>query len=230
MQLLLETATDVCSVAVADTDGRMLSEITADEVFQHASHLTVFIHRAMRAAGASMDGLDRIILSDGPGSYTSLRVGAATAKGIIVARPRVQLYTVDTLAALATTVHAGAEERILATINSRRGEVYGRIFATGDGITPLTDVMNIRLTDPRWRGKLMNGAGLGRVVVCGPGRKRLMEALPEEDNAFRSGGTHRAHASYLGMAPARRRPDVAAYEPMYLNPPFVTQSKKRSLL
>jgi tRNA threonylcarbamoyladenosine biosynthesis protein TsaB len=223
-ELLVETATEVCSVAVA-RDGRLLSEVTATEVHQHASHLTRFIRAAVDQAGIRLDRLDEIVLSDGPGSYTSLRVGAATVKGLCLALPGVTFSTVSTLDALAAAASL-PRQRVLATIRSRRGEVFGRVY--DENTRPLTDVLNVRLTDPRWRGQLLNGEGLGKIRVCGPGRERIREAVPD-DNAFTYGGPETCAARYL-LAPARRRPELASYEPFYLNPPFVTRTKKRSLL
>ena len=226
-ELLLETATDVCSVAVA-RNGQLLAEVTAKEVHQHASHLTVFIQRALDEAGVAMHELDEVVLSDGPGSYTSLRIGAATAKGLCLALPRLRFSVVSTLSALATAAsHSNGEDKIMATINSRRGEVFGRLFTVAT-VEPLTEVMNVRLTDPRWRGKLLDGEALGRIAVCGPGQGRVADAI-ENDNTFSFSAPKHCSASYL-LAPARRRPDVAAYEPFYLNAPFVTQSKKKALL
>ena len=229
-ELLLETATDLCSVAVR-CDGKLISEATATDVHQHASHLTLLIRRATEEAGRKLRDVNRVVLSDGPGSYTSLRVGAATAKGLCLAIPSLQLITVSTLAALAAAADSGSADRILATINSRRGEVFGQVFTAGK-LTPLTEVMNVRLTDPRWRGKLLDGEGLGKIAVCGPGQDRVREAL-DDDNAFSFLAPDRALARYLiapGLEQFCRERDASAYEPFYLNAPFVTKSKKKSLL
>ena len=226
IRLLLETATDICSVAVA-RDGCLLAEVEAAEVHQHASHLTIFIRDALERAGLTLAEVDELVLSDGPGSYTSLRVGAATAKGLCMALPGLGFATVPTLQALAEATEAGDADRILATLNSRRGEVYGQLFSP-DGCRPETEVLNIRLTDPRWRGNLFGGERPGRVVVCGPGQQRIRERI-ENDNAFSFAEPVSPAARFL-LAPAPRRPDLASYEPFYLNPPFVTRSKKKSLL
>ena len=229
MTLLLETATDICSVALAH-EGRIVAERTAGEVHQHARYLTLFIQQVLERANATVADLSEIVLSDGPGSYTSLRVGAATAKGLCLARPTLTFSVVPTLTALAHAARPPAgEERILAVLNSRRGEVYGQLFAATDQRSPLTEVSNVRLTDPRWRGTLLDGVGRGRVFVCGPGTERLRQALPPEDNAFTFGTPLTCAAAQL-LFPPRRYPELASYEPFYLNPPFVTQSRKKPLL
>ncbi len=225
-ELLLETATDTCSVAVA-RDGQLLAEVQADAPHRHASHLTRYIRQAIGEAGVTLAALDTVVLSDGPGSYTSLRVGAATAKGLCAALPGLVLEVVPTLTALALACAAPGVDYRFATIDSRRGEVFGQVFSgtTGEAVT---EVMNVRLTEATWRGHLLGGAGLGHICVCGPGQHRVREVL-DGDNAFSFGGPTVAAARYL-LAPVRRHPAVAAYEPFYLNPPFVTQSKKKPLL
>lgn len=227
MVLLLETATEVCSVALAE-EGRMLAEVTAPEAHQHASRLTTFIQEVLRDAGATVQDLSELVLSDGPGSYTSLRVGAATAKGLCLALPKLRFFVVPTLTALAHAAPTASADHLLATLNSRRGEVYGQVFAADGPRTPLTKVMNVRLADPQWRGKLLDGRGLGRMRVIGPGQDRIREKVPE-DNALQYDLPQTCSARTL-LLPARLRPALASYEPFYLNPPFVTRSKKKALL
>ncbi len=229
-QLLLETATDVCSVAIA-RGGVVIAQATAREIHQHASHLTLLIEEALGQAGLTLSKIDRLVLSDGPGSYTSLRVGAATAKGLGLALPEMEFGVVSTLASLAAATVAPQRDRILATINSRKGEVFGQVFRMKD-LLPETEVLNVRLTDPQWRGKLLDGRGLGRIVVCGPGQERVRDAL-EGDNAFSFANPATAAARYLLLEGAQRfltKPDLSSYEPFYLNAPFITRSKKKTLL
>lgn len=230
LELLLETATDQCSVALA-RDGNVIAEVTATESYQHASHLTVFIQQVLKKAALSMTDLHAVVISDGPGSYTSLRVGAATAKGLCVALPHLRLYAVSTLAAIARSAsNSGMEEMILAAIDSRRGEVFGQVFTAGAS-EPLTGLMNVRLSEQDWRGRLLDGAGLGRILVCGPGQNRVREALPPEDNAFTFGAPFSTSARFLLFRNrSGQHREISNYEPLYLNPPFVTRTKKKPLL
>ena len=256
-RLLLETATDVCSVAVA-RGTEILATHTAEEKFQHSSHLTVFIQQVLREAGVAFTELSEVVLSDGPGSYTSLRVGAATAKGLCVALPGLQLRAVPTLTALAMASEA---ELVLATINSRRGEVFGQLFDKGAGPQVQSEVeeeqswwagpQNVRLTETEWAAPLLL---LDRTVtVVGPGQERSLQAAGLPNN-LKAGFPQLCSASYL-LAPAAssissyrvgpggsqpsstdgdssvysRLVDIASYEPFYLNPPFVTKSRKKPL-
>lgn len=244
-QLLLETATDVCSVAIA-RDGILAAEHTATESHQHSSHLTLFIERVLREAGIAMKEMDEVVLSDGPGSYTSLRVGAATAKGLCLALPGLQLRVVPTLAALALASGV-TRVPVLATINSRKGEVFGQLFFVARpqvqgafekqgipaGLNPLTlGPTNIRLTEDDWHQKLVVAAGEREILVCGSGQGRVLDAAPAGHELLAASPAHCAAAHLLAPAAApehSRLVDVASYEPFYLNAPFVTKSKKKLL-
>ncbi|OAV43026.1 tRNA (adenosine(37)-N6)-threonylcarbamoyltransferase complex dimerization subunit type 1 TsaB [Lewinella sp. 4G2] len=240
-QLLLETATDVCSVAIAQA-GEILAEHTSADPFQHASHLTLFIRQVAEQAGINLQQLQEVVLSDGPGSYTSLRVGAATAKGLCLALPGLQLRVVPTLSALAlATGHTGL---VLPTINSRRGQVYGQLYdlgalpqVPGDGESDRSagywvNPQNIILTEETWLEDLLEVVGGAAITVTGPGQQRVQEMLPTGAPVqFLAPDTCRA--TFLlapAAAPAYSRiVDSATYEPAYLNPPFVTKSKKKPL-
>ena len=249
IRLLLETATDVCSVAIS-RGGSLLAQRTAQEAHQHSSHLTLFIAEVLRTSGARMNEVEEIVLSDGPGSYTSLRVGAATAKGLCVALPGLRLVVVPTLAALAFSAVSRFDVPVLATINSRRGEVYGQLFgslalprvqseeAEEPGMGLSVSPQNIRLTQEGWWETVVAAAGGVTPVLVGPGQRRLETALlPNHLVTF--AGPSVCSASLL-LAPASapqetkaylgvREVDVASYEPLYVNPPFVTKSKKKPL-
>lgn len=246
IQILLETATDVCSVALA-VNGEVVAERTATEVHQHASHLTVFIGEVLERAQVRTDQLDEIILSDGPGSYTSLRVGAATAKGLCVALPGLRLRVVPTLLSVAALARDGRPT--LATINSRRGEVYGQLFGPrpqvpgqdeSAGYALWDGPQNIRLTEADWYDRVLNAAGRSGFNLTGPGQERVLEHLPEGHQVRAMSPRHCCAVHLLAPALAAgetdepqtsavRTVDVASYEPFYLNPPFVTKSKKKPL-
>lgn len=244
-QLFLETATDVCSVAIA-RDGVLLAEHTAAESHQHSSHLTLFIERVLEEAKVIMTELDEVVLSDGPGSYTSLRVGAATAKGLCLALPGLQLRVVPTLAALALASGV-TKNPVLATINSRKGEVFGQLFYVAStqvqseigkqGIPPSLNPLilgptNIRLTEDDWHQKLIVAAGGREILVCGSGQGRVLEFAPADNELISASPAHCSATHLLAPASApdhSRLVDIASYEPFYLNAPFVTKSKKKLL-
>jgi tRNA threonylcarbamoyladenosine biosynthesis protein TsaB len=93
--LCIETATPVCSVAVS-VDGEQHSLVTERGANLHASKLTIIIQQVLDEAGLTLKKLDGVAVSKGPGSYTGLRVGVSTAKGLCYAL-NIPLVAVGTL-------------------------------------------------------------------------------------------------------------------------------------
>jgi len=101
--LCMETATGICSVAVAE-EGRLMALMESSAKNLHASNLTIFVEDVLKSAGVVLTGLDAIAVSMGPGSYTGLRIGVATAKGFCYALDK-PLIAVPTLQAMALGMH-----------------------------------------------------------------------------------------------------------------------------
>ena len=132
MILCLETATPTCSVALNEGDKNVaLRECKGQNA--HSEKITIFIKEVMDEAGISYEQLDAVAVSKGPGSYTGLRIGVSTAKGICYAAG-LPLMAIDTLHAMAF----GMRERLGATlqpgellvpmIDARRMEAYCSVF------------------------------------------------------------------------------------------------------
>lgn len=127
--LNIEAATDVCSVCLS----RGMEVLSLQESVgqnEHSRVITLLIQRCMTEAGLQLSDLDAVSISEGPGSYTSLRVGFSTAKGICYALNK-PLITVSTLAALATAakeVEQDSSALYCPMIDARRMEVYTALF------------------------------------------------------------------------------------------------------
>ena len=117
--LLIETATEVCSVAIA-VDGEVVAMEEELQSLQHAALLTLQIEACVKTSGIPLASLDAVAVSRGPGSYTSLRVGASVAKGICYALDK-PLIAIDTLLSLAW---ASREEMIPSTLHPLPSTVY----------------------------------------------------------------------------------------------------------
>ncbi|MBI2721775.1 MAG: tRNA (adenosine(37)-N6)-threonylcarbamoyltransferase complex dimerization subunit type 1 TsaB [Bacteroidetes bacterium] len=122
--LNIETATTVCSVSVSDKN----QIITFEEVnggYTHAENLHVFIKEVMQQAGLTLDQLNAVSVSKGPGSYTGLRIGASAAKGLAYAL-NIPLISIDTLQVMTQRVISETNSDILfcPMIDARRMEVY----------------------------------------------------------------------------------------------------------
>lgn len=134
----IETATRICSVAVS-TGEEILAHITekADN-YTHSERLHVLADEVLKSTGNHFGSLTHVAVSNGPGSYTGLRIGLSAAKGWCFALD-IPLITVDTLHCLAQgllEILKGTEGFVLPMIDARRMEVYTAMFDTfGNRIT-----------------------------------------------------------------------------------------------
>jgi len=124
--LNIETATKNCSVAIAKNGEIILCKEIAEEGYSHAEKLHVFIEEAIAEAGISVQDLTAIAVSQGPGSYTGLRIGVSAAKGLCFAL-NIPLIAVDTLQTLASQAKI-SKGKIIPMLDARRMEVYSEIF------------------------------------------------------------------------------------------------------
>lgn len=124
--LNIETATKNCSVAIAKDGKTILCKETAALGYSHAEKLHVFIEEIIAESGITINDLSAIAVSQGPGSYTGLRIGVSAAKGLCYAL-QIPLISVDTLLVLANKVSQN-DGFIVPMIDARRMEVYSAIF------------------------------------------------------------------------------------------------------
>ena len=123
--LNIETATKNCSVALAKDGNTVLCKELSTEGFSHAEKLHVFIEEIIAETGVSINDLNAIAVSSGPGSYTGLRIGVSAAKGLSFSL-NIPLISVDTLTSLANQV-LFFDGFIIPMIDARRMEVYSAV-------------------------------------------------------------------------------------------------------
>ena len=130
--ILIETSTSLCSVALAE-NGMVTAYRESSAPKAHASLTAVFIQEVLQERGLTISDCDAVCVSMGPGSYTGLRVGVSTAKGLCFGsgKPLLAVGTLDTLVAQATSETENAAYRfIIPMIDARRMEVYASVFAS----------------------------------------------------------------------------------------------------
>lgn len=123
--LNLETSTKNCSVALAKNGETILCKEIAEQGFSHAEKLHVFMEEILIEANVSVNQLEAIAVSKGPGSYTGLRIGVSSAKGLCYALV-IPLISIDTMQVLAKK--AVVDGLIVPMIDARRMEVYSAVF------------------------------------------------------------------------------------------------------
>ncbi len=224
--LNLETATDVCSVCISLGERVLaLQEITGN---QHAAQITLLISACLKQAGIRMNDLGAVAISDGPGSYTSLRVGAATAKGICYAL-EIPMIAVDTLSSLAYTALQRANnekeiaiELICSMIDARRMEVYTTLFQISEGA--LRELIPLRSLIIE-TGSFDEYFSAGRpIIFCGPGAEKCRETLCSPLAQF---DPFPCSASFLTPYSAeayrqKKFADLAYHTPHYFKEPNIT--------
>jgi tRNA threonylcarbamoyladenosine biosynthesis protein TsaB len=211
--LQIETATTSCSVALA-RDGVVLGLKEIDQRNIHAEVITVYIDELIKNACISYAAIDAVAVSSGPGSYTGLRIGVSTAKGLCFALDK-PLIAVDTLAAMAKGVaHADAGLLLCPMIDARRMEVFTAMFdAQGNVKRPTAAEI---IDENSFAGILSDH----QVLFFGDGAEKCREALSHSANArFLPGFVN--SAEYLTVIAADKFVkgdfvDVAYFEPYYL--------------
>ena len=134
--LAIETATPAQSVALVE-DGRLLAELSYEAQGNRGGLLLPTVDQVLQKAGVAARDLDAVAVSVGPGSFTGLRVGLATAKGLALGAGA-RLVGVPTMEALAEG-YAPANGTICALLDAYRGEVYMAVFKRkGDALERLS--------------------------------------------------------------------------------------------
>jgi tRNA threonylcarbamoyladenosine biosynthesis protein TsaB len=132
--LAIESATPFASVAVL-RGGRLLAELTTTGARPHSERLLPGVDRVLASAGMGLAEVGAFAVSIGPGSFTGLRVGVATVKGLAFGDGR-PVAAVPTLAALAASA-TGSPHPVVACLDARRGEVYAALYEPGAEGGPL---------------------------------------------------------------------------------------------
>ncbi|MBP5995876.1 MAG: tRNA (adenosine(37)-N6)-threonylcarbamoyltransferase complex dimerization subunit type 1 TsaB [Crocinitomicaceae bacterium] len=130
--LHLETATKVCSVALSNNGSVISIKETVSDGYIHSESLTLFIQDVLQDAQIELSQLSAVSVSAGPGSYTGLRIGLSTAKGLCFAL-NIPFIAVDTLIALKNVIPTSGIP-IIPMLDARRMEVYAQVF-DADGKT-----------------------------------------------------------------------------------------------
>ncbi len=126
MLLALDTSAERGSLALFEGE-RLLAESWLDAGERHAASLLVSLDRLLASCARPLDSVEQIALSIGPGSFTGLRIGLASALGLAFGTART-LVPVPTLAALATQSGVEPQVAVAPILDARRGEVYAGLY------------------------------------------------------------------------------------------------------
>lgn len=219
--LLIETSTALCSAALS-IDGKVIAS-RRDAGRAHASLTAVFCDEVLREAGLKPSELDAVCISEGPGSYTGLRVGLSTAKGICFGSGAklLSVSSLDILAAMAPSLAEGQiQGSIVPMIDARRMEVYTAEYSIGGKrISPI----EAKVIE---EGSFSEESA-SKAVFIGDGALKCKDIIGS--GTFIEAWPDAAYMGSLAEEQYRRRElrDIAYFEPFYLKEFTVTQSKKK---
>ena len=237
--LILETSSEVCSTAIS-VDGVVVALVEAQQAPSHIALITLQIEECVQKSGITLAELDAVAVSQGPGAYTSLRVGASVAKGICYALNK-PLIAIDTLLALA---HANAkiqssgaplvpasEQCIFAPmLDARRAEVWLALYSAD--LQELAPAQPLILENNSFEMFILNhtkGVQFDWIVLTGNGMEKTRSGVLSEKAVYSN--IVRCSATYLSELAEQyfQKADfqeVAYFEPFYMKPPNITTSSK----
>jgi tRNA threonylcarbamoyladenosine biosynthesis protein TsaB len=223
--LQIETATQTCSAAIA-VNGKTIAvkEQAAQNI--HAGSLTLFIEDVMKQSSLSFADLDAVAVSMGPGSYTGLRIGVSTAKGLCFALDK-PLIAVDTLKMMSIGFlleNEGYTDLVCPMIDARRMEVYSALYNNRlDIILPI----GARIIEANSFDELFKDS---KIAFIGDGAMKCNELIRNQNAMFFSENFNSAsNMSVLAFDSFSKKGfvDVAYFEPYYLKDFVFTQPKKK---
>lgn len=212
MILALETATDVCSVAYCDELGNIYEQWTGEQG-SHSEKLFLFVKTLQDKHDFSIGDLDAVLVSEGPGSYTGLRISASAVKGFLF-QTEVPLFGINTLAAFATQAYQKHPQvqQIHSIIDARRVHVYHQQFNFFDG--KLSSQDEVEVTPIEVFEKMVHEGD----VIIGTGLHRIKDQVLDKAKVF---GNEAISAKSLislyrgGYDDFFRREDPENFEPRY---------------
>ena len=223
--LSIETSTSVCSLAIHEK-GQLVSLVELDEPGVHAEKIILLVEEAMSQASLSFGDLDAIAVSEGPGSYTGLRIGVSTAKGLAYGL-NIPLIGINTLQGLASSIELGEGQIVIAGLDARRMEVYSQVFDWE--IKPLSDIEAVLLSPESYQNYLERY----EVFFLGDAIAKMKSVIHHDKARFKE--NLKVSASHLGKIAdakfnAKQFEDLAYFVPNYLKEFKALQSKKNPLL
>ncbi|MEC8832892.1 MAG: tRNA (adenosine(37)-N6)-threonylcarbamoyltransferase complex dimerization subunit type 1 TsaB [Bacteroidota bacterium] len=220
--LNLETATTNCSVSISKDDNIIVLKENNAVNYSHSEQLHIFIKEALQEASLSFSDLDAVAISKGPGSYTGLRIGVSSAKGLCFSLD-LPLISVPTLQSMAHQIKLNSGELVIPVLDARRMEVYSCVY----------DVNNSEVRETR--AEVINELSFkeyvsdNKVYLVGSGAEKCKVVLRHPNFIFNESVVPSAKdmaSIAFKKYESKHFEDVAYFEPYYLKD-FVLQQKKK---
>ena len=225
--LCIETSTSACSVALVKDGVVTQNEVNYNER-SHATALSPLIQKVLDSTDSKGELIDAVAISCGPGSYTGLRIGVSTAKGLCYGK-NIPLISVNTLELIAHTAQLQVDDKatlICPMIDARRMEVYTALYSSQlEMVNPISaEIIDATFLEQELRQQ--------KIVFAGDGAAKCKEMLTHVQAHFLDGiiplATHMAQLA-TDKYRAANFEDVAYFEPFYLKEFVATTPKKKVL-
>ena len=224
--LALETSTTVCSIALFK-DQQLLGASELQIEKSHSSHITVMVSQLVENCGVTLKELSAVAVSGGPGSYTGLRIGSSTAKGLCYSLdiPLLEVSTLYGLAAQVVAATPNPEHYLFCPmLDARRMEVYTCLLDSElQEVSPIEPVV---LDEHTFEDKLKERP----IIFFGSGAQKFKELVRDAAHALFIDGVLPS-AKTIGQLALKKYEqkafeDVAYYEPFYLKDVYITSAGK----
>lgn len=220
--LNIETATKNCSVSLTENGKILALKESNDGNYSHAEKLHPFIQDVFKEANLSIDKIDAVAVSKGPGSYTGLRIGVSAAKGLCFAKNK-PLISINTLGSLANTVTVNSGF-IVPMLDARRMEVYSAVYNANH---QQIRAIKAEIIDENSFSEYLSE---DNVYFVGDGAEKCKEIIKSKNAVFIDAtfpsAKEMAMLSYDKYKISDIE-DVAYFEPFYLKDFVVTVQKKK---
>jgi tRNA threonylcarbamoyladenosine biosynthesis protein TsaB len=218
--LHIETSTDLCSVALSDAhSAKPLYSFVSDKRNEHSSTLMLYIEEALKQTGITFKDLSAIATGIGPGSYTGLRIGAATAKGLAYSL-NIPIIGISPLQAMAHCVInrreavCGSTAQFVPMLDAGRMEVYTAVY--GCKLNEIMPVQALILTPDAFADLALQHT----LVFFGNGSDKFRSIMPDKDRHIFIDGIAPAASLMIPLAAkeyaAGNFLDTAYFEPLYI--------------
>lgn len=222
----IETSTDICSVCLSK-EGEVI-DCRENQSRNHASTTALYVQELLKANSLAVKDLAGVAVSKGPGSYTGLRIGTSTGKGLAY-QANIQLLTIDTLQAMALEASKRADDAntiICATIDAGRNEVYSELFDMKN--CQVRNCIAEIITEESYADILEKQ----KMIFVGNGAEKISRIINNQNAVFFTDIV--TSAAYMAPLTAKAYQDkdfadVAYFEPFYLKDFVATVSKKNVL-
>ena len=217
--LNIDTSGDIASICIAQ-NGKPLYVDSNEKQKDHAAWLHPAINKLFQNANIQIKNIEAIGITIGPGSYTGLRVGLATAKGLCYAL-KIPLIAINTLEAMAFALKKEASDLICPMIDARRMEVFTAIY--NKDLQPMLSPRAMIIDESSFAEII----AAHQILFCGSGSHKFQSIINDKNAAFSSAVADASHLASLSfdLFCKKEFADLAYTEPLYIKE-FYTPTRK----